>query len=142
MIHNLDMTQLFVWGVLLHFIADWMLQNEWMALNKMKRRQVWNGDLGGVGEYRFKDGQWWNRHPAAYLHSFIHFAIQCWIFPLWAAVIIGVFHLIIDTRTPLVWWGNLIQQTQEGPIAVHVSIWRDQIAHMLIIAIAAGLVVI
>jgi hypothetical protein len=102
-----------VFGILLHLVADWFLQNEWMAINKVK----------------------WN-HPAAIVHAAIHWAVQIPIFGPWA-VLIFITHYLIDLRTPLVWWGRVFKQTAEGPVAVHVAIWRDQVAHFVVIALVA-----
>ena len=33
-----EATVLLVWGVMVHWVADWLLQNEWIALNKVNLR--------------------------------------------------------------------------------------------------------
>lgn len=55
------------------------------------------------------------------------------------ALFIGVTHLLIDTRVPLIWWRKFYRQTTEGVFAIHVAIWEDQVAHIAIIALAAWL---
>jgi len=124
---SLDLATLILFGWLLHWFADWYLQNDWMACHKASRRKL-------HAEY---PTAWWDRHPAAYVHAGIHTVIQLLIFPWWAALIIGFLHLIIDCRWILDRWGQLMHQTNEGPIAIHISIWRDQIAHLMVIALVA-----
>lgn len=54
--------------------------------------------------------RWWNRHPAAYLHAGIHGILLAPVLG-WPAAAVAVTHLLIDTRTPVVWWGRLMRQT-------------------------------
>ena len=119
-----------IWGIVAHLVADWMLQNHWMATYKTSLK-----------------------HPAAWVHSGIHLVFALLVFPWWGAAIIFVTHLLIDTRTPLIWWGNLIKQTGFPPIgsgdypdrgevaqtsvALSVAFWRDQVAHIIVIAIVS-----
>jgi hypothetical protein len=109
-------TEYFTWGVLFHWIADWPLQNSWMAFNKVSLR-----------------------HPAAWMHGGIHFVALSFVFPPWMALILAVLHMLIDTRVPLNWWRTTFKFTGEEPMALHVAIWMDQIAH--IICIGAGALV-
>ncbi len=94
-----------------HFIADWIFQNEWIAVNKTNLR-----------------------HPALYIHGFIHFvlivALTGAIIP---AIIIAVIHMVIDTRIPLMWWMNFYKQTTDGEYGTHTKIWLDQILHLVTI---------
>ena len=119
-----------VWGLVVHLICDWPLQNDWMATHKASRRmrrrrvRVIEGlapsspfsarierERVGVVARR---GPWWDRHPAAYVHAAIHGAGMLLVFPAWAALAIAVSHLLIDTRGPVVWWSELVGQTQPG----------------------------
>ncbi len=113
-VEHLNSTELLLWGTTLHLIIDWLLQNEWMAVNKT---QV--------------------RHPAGYVHAGLHTAAMLMIFPWAAALAIGVLHFLIDTRKPLEWWRHVVTQTTTGPIALDVHIWRDQTVHVATIAIFA-----
>ena len=110
-------TELLVWGVAVHLVVDWLLQNEWIAENKSSLR-----------------------NPAAYVHAGLHTAGLLLVFPPLAAVALGVTHLLIDTRKPLEWWSRVIGQTTEGPVAVPLHIWRDQVLHVTTIAVAALIV--
>ncbi len=110
-------TELLVWGALIHLIVDWLLQNEWMAEHKP--------DVG---------------HPAGYIHAGAHAAALLLVFPPLAALGLGVAHFAIDTRRPLRFWERLVSQTQEGPVAVAVHIWRDQTLHLAAIGAAALIV--
>ncbi len=107
-------TELLVWGIVIHLVVDWLFQNEWIAEHKT--------DL---------------RHPAGHVHAGIHGAAMLLIFTPVAALALAVAHLLIDTRKPLQWWGQLMSQTMEGPIAVPVHIWRDQTLHIAVIAVVA-----
>lgn len=95
-------------------VIDWLLQNEWVAKNK--------SDL---------------RHWAAWIHSGAHACALMLVFPIEVALVIGIIHLLIDTRKPLGWWSRVFQQTRTGGIGLIVAIASDQVLHLLIIAIAA-----
>lgn len=110
-------TELAFWGVTIHLTVDWLLQNEWMALNKSNLL-----------------------HPAGYIHAGLHLVALTLIFPFQWALAIAVWHLLIDTRIPLKWWRKTYRQTTEGDMATHVAIWEDQVVHWLIICIATLLV--
>jgi hypothetical protein len=98
-------------GVTAHLIADWLLQNHWMAQNKMSLR-----------------------HPAAWVHAGIHALFLGLALGWQAGLILGIIHLLIDTRIPLRVWQDLIQQTRDGPAALHTAIWADQVIHIVTIA--------
>jgi len=164
---HLTASELLVWGIVLHLIADWPLQNDWMAQHKMKAG--YPGDhLAWVWTPRTR---WFFRHPAAYLHAGIHCIFLALIFG-WVAIPLAIVHLIIDCRWPIVWWSTkVIKQTQPGKeyalagqdpfreegddreysrvlvdsiqlydIGTEVRIWTDQVFHIACIAIAALLV--
>jgi hypothetical protein len=156
---HLSASDLLIWGLVLHLIADWPLQNDWMANNKAKR---WV-DKDGDGVLRDRKMQpttyWWLRHPAAWVHAGIHTVMLALVFG-WPAIFLGLVHLIIDTRTPVVWWSQLVKQTQpknrifyqhselyaeevyEIPvydIGLEVRFWTDQVFHIACIAVAAFL---
>lgn len=139
--------RLLIWGIVVHLACDWMLQNEWMAVNKMKRRvpamRPGDGLITPPRMYQ-PSARWWDRHPAAYVHSGIHLAGMLLVFPWWAAVVIATTHLLIDTRVPVVWWSQLIRQTQPDPsrfplmdIGADVRIWVDQVWHIAVVALTA-----
>ena len=110
-------TELLVWGTVVHLVVDWLLQNEWIAEHKC--------DL---------------RHPAGYIHASAHAAALLLVFPPLAALALGVAHFVIDTRRPLQLWSRVMSQTEEGPIAAPVHIWRDQTLHIAAVAVAALIV--
>lgn len=138
---DLSTSDLLIWGIVLHLIADWPLQNDWMANNKARRAHPYS--------------LWFIRHPAAYVHASIHGVLLAIVFG-WPAVFLVYAHLIIDTRVPVVWWSRLIRQTQPQSnfvhvyrkdagkdvaslydIATEVRFWTDQTFHIACIAIAA-----
>lgn len=106
-------TDLFVWGMVSHLICDWLLQNAWMSDHKASLRG-----------------------PAAYVHAGIQTCGLLLVFPVPAALLLGLSHLLIDTRRPLQWWREFYGQTAEGPMAPHVAIWSDQVLHLTMIAVA------
>lgn len=151
---ELDATGLMIWGLVAHLIADWPLQNEWMALNKMKRRMrerpyPWNDGTEQV------PGPWWDRHPAAYVHAGSHGVLLALVFG-WVAVPLALVHLVIDCRWPVEKWSQLVRQTQPTgkravsypdlrsvpvvDIGLEVRFWNDQVFHIICIAIAALIV--
>lgn len=107
-------TDYLLWGVVAHLIADWVFQNDWIAKNKS---QLFS--------------------PACFVHGAIHAAALSLIFPSIIVWCIVVLHMVIDTRIPVKLWQNTIGQTTEGPYALHVSIWLDQVFHIAVIALFA-----
>src|SRR5690349_1322319 len=101
-----------VWGIMVHLIADWLFQNNWMAIHKI--------DL---------------RHPAAWVHSGIHVVGLCLVFAWPVALLIGVTHLLIDTRKPLLWWMRVIKQIPKDTRFPIVEIWLDQVMHIAVLAV-------
>jgi len=129
---HLSASDLLIWGIVLHLVADWPLQNHWMAVNKQNLK-----------------------HPAGYFHALIHCFFLAIVFGK-AAIPLAIVHLLIDTRKPVIWWGNLWQQSpplgkgvrvpgELWPVplydmGIEVRIWTDQVFHIMCIAIAALLV--
>lgn len=107
-----EATILLVWGVMVHLIADWLFQNDWMAIHKI--------DL---------------RHPAAWVHSGIHTLGLCLIFSWPVALLIGFTHLLIDTRKPLLWWMRVIKRIPKDTRFPIVEIWLDQVMHITVLAV-------
>lgn len=114
------MTDFLLWGIVGHLVADWLFQNDWMASNKMNPK-----------------------HPAGYVHTLIHFVVLGLVWSIFAdlgdllgpAWLVAVVHWIIDLRWPLEGWRRVLKQTREGPAALHVAIWGDQVLHILVLAI-------
>lgn len=108
--------ELITYGIVVHLVCDWLLQNAWMADNKASLL-----------------------HPAAWVHSGIHFVGALLVFPPLFALLIGLTHILIDTRKPLKWWRAFYRQTTDpaNPASMHVAIWGDQVAHFSVIALAA-----
>lgn len=151
---DLSVSDLLVWGIVLHLIADWSLQNDWMSNNKMVRRErkmhIPPGEPGVINYTK-----WWDRHPSAYVHASIHGILLSLVFG-WAAIPLAFVHLLIDCRWIVEKWSRLIGQTQPGahglrvagqerPITLYdtgteVRIWTDQVFHIVCIAVAALLI--
>ena len=126
---DLSASDLLIWGIVAHLIADWPLQNDWMANNKAK--------LG---------------HPAGIVHAAIHGTALLIVFGYWPAVVLAMAHYLIDLRKPVAWWSRLVRQTQPvlnrivdgkgAPIVLYdigteVRFWTDQVFHVACIAVAA-----
>lgn len=107
------MFDLFLKALIVHLVADWFLQSDWMSNNKT--------DLN---------------HPAAWVHSGIHTAGNLLIFPIPVAMALGFSHLLIDTRKPLIWLRQFFQQNPQGAVAPVFEIWQDQAAHIILLALA------
>lgn len=151
---DLDASGLMIWGLVAHLVADWPLQNDWMANNKAARRQRHNPTTM-TGERGTPYTVWWDRHPAAYVHALVHLWLLLLVFG-WVAFPLAVVHLLIDTRKPVIWWSKFIGQTQPkgesavtfrreghtmtGPlydVGTEVRFWTDQVFHIICIAVAA-----
>lgn len=104
-------------GLVAHLVADWILQNDWMSKYKVSLR-----------------------HPAAWIHCAIHVVLLGLALGWQAGLVLGVLHLLLDTREPLRWWRKVFRQTTEGPMAAHVAIWSDQVVHIALIALWVALV--
>lgn len=90
-----------------HLVADWLLQNDWMAEHK--------GSL---------------KHPAAWVHAIIH-ALLLGIALNWqAGLVLGSLHLLIDTRILLLWWMRSFGKSTQGAMGMHIMIWSDQVLHI------------
>ncbi|HEY4689434.1 MAG TPA: DUF3307 domain-containing protein [Anaerolineae bacterium] len=105
------MLTLFERGVVAHLVADWLLQNDWMARNKTNLR-----------------------HPAGWVHSAIHVVLLGLALGWQAGLVLGLVHMVIDTRQVMKRWQRFYRQTMDGPNAIHVAIWADQVLHIAVIA--------
>ena len=99
-------------GFVAHLVADWILQNDWMALNKTSLR-----------------------HPAAWVHAGIHaLCLGFALGPVGGAVLAFV-HLLIDTRVPVDWWIRVFKKSGQAPEAGLIAIGLDQTLHIVCIAL-------
>lgn len=84
-------TELLVWALIAHVVADWLLQTDWMAVNKVNLR-----------------------HPAGYVHAGVYTLFMLPLFPWFLAILIGATHLFIDTRGPVQWWMRTVKRMPPG----------------------------
>ena len=99
-------------GLVAHLVGDWILQNDWMALNKRSLRQ-----------------------PAAWTHAAIQ-ALCLGVALGWrAGVVLGLVHLLIDTRVPVEWWIRRFKRCGQTPEVGAIAIWLDQTLHIVCIAL-------
>jgi hypothetical protein len=108
---------IFEQALLAHLTGDWILQNEWMAKNKTSLA-----------------------HPSAWVHAAVHSILLGLVFGWLGGFALGIVHLLIDTRIPLIWWQRFFRQSTEGPPGYHTQIWADQVLHLLTIALWIALV--
>lgn len=94
-----------------HLVGDWLLQNDWMARHKSRLA-----------------------HPAAWVHGAIHGVLLGLALGWLGGLVLAVVHVLTDTRIPQRWWTRLFRQTADGPSALHVAIWGDQVLHIAMIA--------
>ena len=98
-------------GLIANLIADWVLQNDWMARNKVSLR-----------------------HPAAWVHGGIH-ALLLGIALGWqAGLVLALIHMLVDTRKLATWWRTVFRQTSEGQTGLMVKVVLDQVLHIVAIA--------
>ncbi|MBN1178974.1 MAG: DUF3307 domain-containing protein [Anaerolineae bacterium] len=105
-------TQLMVWGTIAHMVTDWLLQTDWMAINKKRLT-----------------------HPAAWVHGAICAAGMLFVFDWPKALLLGVIHMLIDTGKPIAWWCRVFKHIQDEP--VYVKVWADQVLHVVFVALFA-----
>jgi len=98
-------------GLVAHLVADWVLQNDWMALNKRSLR-----------------------HPAAWVHGAIQGLCLSLALGWLAGLVLGFVHLLIDTRVPMDWWIRFFKKSGKAPEATSIAIWLDQTLHIVCIA--------
>ncbi len=99
-----------------HLIADWVLQNDWMARHKSSLR-----------------------HPAAWVHAGIHGVCLGLALGWWGGVVLAFAHLLIDTRVPVAWWIQHFKRSQQAPEAGTIAIWLDQTFHIVCLALWVAL---
>ncbi|MEX1247112.1 MAG: hypothetical protein WEA61_01400 [Anaerolineales bacterium] len=108
------MAELFIAGLIVHLVVDWFLQADWVSANKSSLR-----------------------HPAAWVHSGLYVLGNLLVFSPLIAVLLGLSHMLLDTRVPLRWWRRLLQQDPQGEDGRLFRMLQDQAAHTLIIGLAA-----
>lgn len=99
-------------ALIAHLVADWILQNNWMAQNKTSLR-----------------------HPASWVHSSIQGICLGLALGWQAGVVLGAAHLFIDTRIPLSWWIRVFKKSDGSADAGTIAIGLDQTLHIKCIAI-------
>ena len=105
-------TDLLVWAIVAHLAADWLFQTNWMAIHKTKLR-----------------------HPASWVHAGVYTLFMAILFPFFMALLIGVAHLLVDTRTPVRWWVRVVKGMPEGsPGMGMVEMGVDQTIHVMVLA--------
>jgi hypothetical protein len=104
-------------GLVAHLIGDWVLQNDWMARNKMSLR-----------------------HPAAWTHGAVHALCLGLALGWQAGLVLGFVHMLIDTRVPVAWWLRWFKKCSQAPEVSTIAIWLDQTVHIVCIAVWVALV--
>lgn len=96
---------------MLHLIADWLLQNEWMAVNKVRLS-----------------------HPAAWVHGGIHGILLGLVLGWAGGLTLGLLHMAVDTRLPIQWWIKLFKKCENSPDLPILLIGCDQVLHLTCLA--------
>jgi hypothetical protein len=99
-------------GLAANLVADWLLQNDWMAKYKVSLK-----------------------HPAAWTHAAIHAVLLALALGWQAGLVLALIHMLVDTRKPAAWWQKVFRQTREGPYALVVKVGVDQVLHITAIAL-------
>ena len=106
------MFETFLEGLIVHLVVDWFLQSDWMAESKTNFL-----------------------HPAAWIHSGFYTLGMLLVFDPVIAVGLGISHLLIDLRKPMVWLRRMLRQNPSQPTAPVFEIWQDQAAHLILLCI-------
>jgi hypothetical protein len=105
------MLTLFERGLIAHLVADWLLQNDWMARNKQNLR-----------------------HPAGWVHAAIHALLLGLALGWMGGLVLGVLHLLVDTGRPVNWWLRVFKKCERAPQVELIRICTDQVVHIAAIA--------
>ncbi len=98
-------------GLVAHFVAEWLLQNDWMVRNKQNLR-----------------------HPAGWVHAGIYGVLMGLAVGWMAGVTLGFLHLLIDTGKPVDWWIRVFKRCERAPQIDFIRICTDQVVHLGAIA--------
>lgn len=98
-------------ALMVHLVADWLLQNEWMAVNKVSLA-----------------------HPAAWVHGLIHGVLLGLVFGWVGGVVLAVLHILVDTRYPIRWWNKHFKKCEQSPDLPILLVGCDQVLHLSCIA--------
>jgi hypothetical protein len=148
---------IFLVGLLWHLVADFFIQNDWMARNKsmpviysLRRlsrppqpleefiEETRSTEWGPPPMKLQLDGIDRKLNLAGVVHAWIHAVGYCLIFGVWLGLALGVTHFFVDLRWPLEWWGRVFRQSGDNE---SFKMWRDQVAHFVLLAVAAGVAV-
>lgn len=110
---------LLFWGLIFHFIGDYLLQNDWMAKNKTKSYLV------------------------AFVHALIYSLLFLFIVDIYSWLIILISHFIIDRFRLAVYWVKIINwnfksnnfgfdESKPSFVSVWLLIIVDNTIHILI----------
>ena len=94
-------------GLIANLVADWILQNDWMAKYKVSLK-----------------------HPAAWTHAAIHAVLLTLALGWQGGLILALIHMLVDTRVPAMWWQKQFRQTSEGQVDLIVKVGLDQVLHI------------
>ena len=98
-------------ALVLHLTADWLLQNEWMAVKKLRLS-----------------------HPAAWVHGSIHGVLLGLVLGWVGGVTLALLHMLVDTRVPVRWLIKHFKKCERSPDLPILLIGCDQVIHIGCIA--------
>ncbi len=96
---------------MLHLIGDWLLQNEWMSVNKVRLS-----------------------HPASWVHGGIHAVLLGLVLGWVGGLTLGVLHMLIDTRFPVRWLITYFKRCENSPDLPILVLGCDQVMHLACLA--------
>ncbi len=117
----LTRSDLFIGALLTHLLADFFFQNEHEVKHKAELRTSLAGWTHGLKMF-----------------------IAAWMFfPWYWSLVVGISHMLIDTRVPLQWWRRTFRQStspEGNPAFFAFALLQDQAAHIIILGLVAALV--
>jgi hypothetical protein len=123
---------LFGWLVLGHFIGDWLLQNDWMAIGKKRHFFA----LPGLVHYLLYTATillvlHWVHDPRLPIAILSPFAIK--VFTMLVALFIFFSHWLIDGTNLVAAWMGLFGQRPQAMVAIVI----DQTLHLVVLGVVA-----
>lgn len=124
-----------------HLLGDYILQNDWMARNKVNQLP------GPGGDYHQRWKIWWTGHLACTAHCLLYtlavWLCSCWWMPMWGLAVCFAMHWPIDRFRLARRWMVYVSGQKEfatGALSPWSIIIVDNVFHLLTL-FAIGLVV-
>jgi hypothetical protein len=106
-----------------HLVGDWLLQNEWQAINKRKR---WQALLSHVVVY----------HLVVLAVLVVRFGFQN-INVYFAVIFLAITHAVLDLRSPVEWFIRTFRLSATREPELWLVIVVDQSMHFVLLGLAS-----